>query len=306
MKIFAMAMLMSSYFIFNTMNALDEKAIESLAFVVSLSKYIHVRSHPANVSEDLEEYSHYFPFFMWVIRDFALKLVTTDQQTVTDRQYLENALRMVDPTGCSDIEQVISKNEIRGKITTFFKERDCITLVRPVGDEKSLKTIDKQPYESLRPEFRSKMEILIKKIFTNMQPKIIDGQPLTGEMFGALLEQYVTAFNIGAVPAIETSWEQVLIQELDKVIGAAVEQYKKKAAELSIDHLPMGEEELRKIDEEAKREAYKKFYESGLVNVGAERMASAREKNGNCLCRSLLKAAQCKLQRFLQGLRGTI
>jgi len=277
MKIFAIALLMSSYFIFNTMNALDEKAIESLGFVVSLSKYIHVHSHPANVSEDLEEYAHYFPFFMWVVRDFALKLVTPDQQTVTDRQYLENALRFVDPTGRPDADQVASKNEIRGKLTTFFKERDCITLVRPVTDENNLKKIDKIPYESLRPEFRSKMEILIKKIFNNLQPKIIDGQPLTGEMFGALLEQYVNAFNTGVVPAIEASWEQVLAGELNRVIGAAVEQYKKKAAELSIDHLPMPEEELRKIDEEAKREAYKKFYESGLVNVGAAKMSSARE-----------------------------
>jgi hypothetical protein len=150
-------------------------------------------------------------------------------------------------------------------------------LVRPVSDEKNLKKIDKIPYETLRPEFRSKMEILIKKIFSNLQPKIIDGQPLTGEMFGALLEQYVNAFNSGVVPAIETSWEQVLSEELDRVVGAAVEQYKKKATELSIDHLPMSEEELRKVDEEVKREAYKKFYESGLVNVGAEKMSNARE-----------------------------
>ena len=107
---------------------------------------------------------------------------------------------------------------------------------------------------------------------------MINGQPLTGEMFARLLEQYVAAFNNGTVPAISTAWEQVLLLELDKVMAASVEEYKKKAAQLSVDHLPMSEEELRKVDDEAKKCAYKKFYDNGLVNIGAERMAAARDR----------------------------
>eukprot|EP00826_Nyctotherus_ovalis_P047029 TRINITY_DN5361_c0_g1_i1.p2 TRINITY_DN5361_c0_g1~~TRINITY_DN5361_c0_g1_i1.p2 ORF type:complete len:468 (-),score=136.33 TRINITY_DN5361_c0_g1_i1:233-1636(-) len=276
--IFALSLLASSYFIYNSMHALNEKALESLGLIVSLSKYIHVSVRPGNVSEDLEEYSHYFPYFMWVVRDFALKLVNTEQQTVTDRQYLENALRPVDPEGAADVDQVASKNEIRGKLTTFFKERDCITLVRPLSDEKALREIDKVPYENLRPEFRAKMELLIRKVYSNIRPKVIDGQPLTGEMFATLLEQYVAAFNGGTVPTIETAWDQVITLELDRVIEESIEQYKRKVAELSLDRLPMAEEEIKKVDEEAKREAYNKFYESELVNVGPERMSMARTK----------------------------
>ena len=162
-KIFAMTLLISSYFIYNSMNALDEKALESLSLVVSLSKYIHINTHPAQISEELDEYTQYFPFFMWVVRDFALKLVDSTQQTMTDRQYLENVLRPVDPENYPDPEQAALKNEIRGKLSTFFKERDCLTLVRPVSDEKMLRAVDKIPYESLRPEFRSKIELLDRK-----------------------------------------------------------------------------------------------------------------------------------------------
>jgi len=277
MKVFAIALLMSSYFVYNSMNALDEKALESLSLVVSLSKYIHVNAHPASVSEDLDEYAHYFPFFMWVIRDFSLRLVNVAQQSVTDRQYLENALRPVDAAS-GDPDQIAIKNEIRAKLTTFFKERDCVTLVRPVNEEKALREIQKIPYESLRPEFRTKMEILLKKVFNNLKPKIIDGQPLTGEMFGVLIEQYIAAFNGGSVPTIATAWEQVITLELDKVVEESVHEYKKKASELSVDHLPMEENDLLKLDEEAKHAAYKKFYESGLVNVGAEKMSEARER----------------------------
>jgi len=278
MKIFAMSLLMSSYFVYNSMNAIDEKALEQLGLVVSLSKYIHINSHPGNISEDLDEYAAYFPFFMWVVRDFSLILTDSLKQSMTDRQYLENALRPVDTSKMADTESAALKNEIRGKLTTFFKERDCVTLVRPVVDEKKLREIEKMPYTELRLEFQKKMDLLVKKVFNNLRPKMIDGQPLTGEMYANLLEQYVAAFNGGAVPAISTAWEQVLLLELEKIIASAVEEYKKIAAQLSVDHLPMSEEDLRKVDDEAKKSAYRKFYESGLVNVGADKMAAARER----------------------------
>ena len=125
MKIFALSLLMSSYFIFNSMNALDEKALESLGMVVSLSKYIHVRSNPANVSEELDEYSQYFPFFMWIVRDFALVLADPTQQPITDRQYLENVLRPVDTSKYPDPEQAALKNEVCFEHNTGRSEENC-------------------------------------------------------------------------------------------------------------------------------------------------------------------------------------
>ena len=276
-KIFSLALLLSSFFIYNSVGSIDESALQNLSLVINLTKHIHLKSQ-GDEDIDPEEYARYFPAFMWVVRDFSLKLVNANRESLTDRQYLENSLRLVDSTDSPNPEQIASRNEIRGKLTTFFKERDCVTLVRPVSDEKNLRMIDKLPYETLRPEFRSKMELLVKKVFNNIQPKIIDGQPLTGEMFASLLKEYIAAFNSGAVPAIQTSWEQVLNLELDRVIGNAVDEYRTRAAELSINHLPMSEEELKKIDEEAKKGAYNKFYETGLVNVGAEKMSTAREK----------------------------
>jgi hypothetical protein len=34
-----------------------------------------------------------FPSFLWVLRDFALKLVDSDGNALTPKQYLETALR---------------------------------------------------------------------------------------------------------------------------------------------------------------------------------------------------------------------
>ena len=51
-KIFSLAILLSSYFAFNCMNAIDENALESLSLVINLSKHIHVNSKPSNMEED--------------------------------------------------------------------------------------------------------------------------------------------------------------------------------------------------------------------------------------------------------------
>jgi len=64
--------LLSSYFTFNCMNAIDENALEALSLVCNLTKHIHVSTKPSNLEEDEHAFAQYFPYFMWVIRDFAL------------------------------------------------------------------------------------------------------------------------------------------------------------------------------------------------------------------------------------------
>lgn len=72
-KIFTLSILLSSYFIFNCMTAIDETALESLSLVCNLSKHIHVNAKPSNLHEDDDvQLARYFPKFMWVVRDFAL------------------------------------------------------------------------------------------------------------------------------------------------------------------------------------------------------------------------------------------
>lgn len=46
------------------------------------------------------------------------------------------------------------KNEIRDKIRSYFINKDCECLVRPLIDEKKLARIEEQDWQALRPEFR--------------------------------------------------------------------------------------------------------------------------------------------------------
>ena len=71
---------------------------------------------------------------MWVVRDFTLQLVDEDGETISSKEYLEKALHP--QKGFSD--NVENKNRIRRLMKTFFKDRDCTTIVRPTTDEDKL------------------------------------------------------------------------------------------------------------------------------------------------------------------------
>ena len=84
-KIFSLAVLLSSYFIFNCMTAIDENALEALSLVCNLSKHIHVNSKPEVFAEEEINWPRYFPHFMWVVRDFALQMVDDDENEISSK-----------------------------------------------------------------------------------------------------------------------------------------------------------------------------------------------------------------------------
>ncbi len=87
--------------------------------------------------------------------------------------------------------ETAGRNKIRKCITTFFRERKCVMLVRPAADERQLQELDKQPWESLRPEFRTEMTRLREMLFSNARIKTVNGRALNGPMLASLAETYV-------------------------------------------------------------------------------------------------------------------
>lgn len=75
---------MCSVFIYNSRGALDEESITNLSLVVQLTKHIRITAKQNSQvlddeeDDDSEEFSKFFPYFLWVLRDFSLKLETED------------------------------------------------------------------------------------------------------------------------------------------------------------------------------------------------------------------------------------
>ena len=71
-KIFLIAILISSLFVYNSFGAIDENQINDLSFVLNLSKTIKIKS--VSIEDNEEELAKYFPTLLWLLRDFSLKL----------------------------------------------------------------------------------------------------------------------------------------------------------------------------------------------------------------------------------------
>ena len=171
-RIFALSILLSSMFIYNSMGSIDENAIQNLSLVVNLTKNITIKSNSNRHEIDTEDYAQYFPSFFWVVRDFTLQLIDQKGESMTSKEYLEKALAL--QKGFSD--SVESKNRIRRLLTTFFKERDCITLVRPLTNEDNLQNLDKMEFDQLRPEFFEQIINFRKKVLNRVRIKTLNNK----------------------------------------------------------------------------------------------------------------------------------
>ena len=87
-RIFLFSLLLSSFFIYNSVGSIDENALNTLNLIVNLAKEVKTKTN----NEDND--SSCFPSFLWIVRDFTLQIVDKEGNKITSKQYLENALEM--------------------------------------------------------------------------------------------------------------------------------------------------------------------------------------------------------------------
>ena len=250
-RVFCLAILLASCFIYNSTTAIDEDALEQLSLVVNLTKHVHVK---AQQSEEVEEsdYAAYFPAFTWVVRDFSLQLINERGDKISSKDYLERAL--AEQRGFSEATE--EKNRLRRLLRGFFPERDCICMVRPLNSEEQLQHLEALELTELRPEFQTQVFRLREKILTKVKPKKLNGKCLSGAMLAGLLRAYIAALNAGAVPAIETAWTYICKNECAKATEEAMRVYAGQTSEVEG---ARSQEELRNWHKKAKANALSTF-----------------------------------------------
>jgi hypothetical protein len=242
---------------------------------VNLTKNISIKSSNGGQEEpDSDDFAKYFPNFVWVVRDFTLQLVDAEGDPISSKEYLEKSL--APQKGFSDgVEQ---KNRIRRLLTTFFKERDCFTLVRPLTNEENLQNLEKMNMDSLRPEFYEEMINLRRHVLNRLKPKSLNGKALNGEMFCGLLRSYIVAINNGAVPNIETAWSYVCKNECIKAVGESIEAYEGVTRDILHHKLPLPLEELKGYHQMAKEKANLLFKKKSIGEAGDEFLKELNKK----------------------------
>ena len=96
------------------------------------------------------------------------------------------------------------KNRIRRLMKSFFKERDCCTMIRPLTSESNLQALETLELEELRADFVDQVMQLRQKVIKRIRPKTLHGRKLTGQMFLDLAKSYANAINTGT-PAVATA-----------------------------------------------------------------------------------------------------
>jgi hypothetical protein len=218
-KIFLIAVLISSLFIYNSFGAIDENEINNLSFVLNLSKTIKIKS--VTIEDNEEDLALYFPTLLWLLRDFSLKLEDKSGNVITEKQYLENAL--CELSGMTNL--IEEKNRVRSLIKTYFPERDCFVMVRPIEEESDLQNLQNIPDNQLRKEFVEQAKIFKNKVSKKTKPKKLNKKPLSGSMLVELVQSIVDSINSGSIPVIENSWKYVMKNECIKTTKELMDNF---------------------------------------------------------------------------------
>ena len=290
MRIFSLAVLLGSLFLYNSRGAIDEASLTSLSFITQLAK--HVRATPSWIARALlsrpflaqfsrhlasqvhvkaagatgpEDFEHALPPFLWVLRDFALQLKDVSGNPITAHQYLEDALKR--EIGFDD--DVTARNRVRMLLTAFFKQRECAALPRPIIEEAALQELGSGEAVStatLRPGFVEQLNELRAKIFSTLRPKCLHGSKLSGPMFSALLSEYVRAINAGQVPTVERGWGALVSLQSQRALATALGLF---GSLLAADPegeraFPLDRDQLERVRAEANEQATKRLAEDAL------------------------------------------
>ena len=246
-KIVLLGLLLSSLMIYNTLGNIDENALNSLSLVVNIARELQMN----NALPNEDQFTSNFPSFLWVLRDFSLQLKDIHGNSITAKQYLEEALAF--QKGSSEI--VEEKNRVRKLLKHFFTDRDCATLVRPVEDENNIQNLSKLPDSKLRKEFIEQLAIIKAKIRKKIKGKVVNGRRVNGAIMANLCEVYTETINKGKVPSIEDAWSYVRKAQCESALNEAQKVFEILSKEKIINNLPMSKGSIKSLLKEIKKEA---------------------------------------------------
>nr|XP_048309652.1 uncharacterized protein LOC125412829 [Myodes glareolus] len=307
--IFALAVLLSSTFVYNSMSTINNDALEKLHYVTKLTELIRTKSSPrSNAIEDAREFMSFFPDFIWTVRDFTLEL-KSDGHCITEDDYLEKSLKLIPGQN----PQIQTSNWSRECIRQFFPRRKCFIFDRPVSDPQLLAKIESIPESQLNPKFQKQSKTFCFHIFTHASTKKLrEGVLVTGNRLGTLVETYVDAINSGTVPCLENAVKTLAERENSIAVQRAVDHYSEQMAQrvrLPTDTL----QELLDVHAACEKEAITVFMEHSFKDEQWEfqkKLVATIEKRKETFMQqneaASLRYCQAKLERLSESLMEDI
>ena len=182
-RIFALAVLLSSALAYNSTSHIDESAIRTLSFMTSVAQSVGTVSGHT---------------LYWILRDFELQVTDPEGRKCTHAEYLDRALSA---TG--------DKCATRDAIKSVFATQKLVTLPRPHKGDTAQK-LDAKGTSALTAKFVSFLDQWRTHLCAHSTPVTADGVPMTGAVYAAYVRAVVGKLNAdGAVPRVQDTWTLV-------------------------------------------------------------------------------------------------
>ncbi|XP_044092379.1 guanylate-binding protein 1-like [Neovison vison] len=260
--IFALAILLSSTFVYNSMGTINQQAMDQLHYVTELSDRIRAKSSPnANGLEDSADFMSFFPDFVWTLRDFSLDLEVNGLPITAD-EYLENSLKLKRGTSESDHNFNLPRLCIR----KFFPKKKCFIFDRPTHRKKlgQLETLHDNELDS---EFVQQTAVFCSYIFSNSKTKTLSGGiQINGPRLENLVLTYVNAISSGDLPCMENAVLALAQIENAAAVQKAIAHYDQEMSQRV--QLPTETlQELLDLHQACEKEAIELFMNSSFKDV---------------------------------------
>jgi hypothetical protein len=229
LKLFTMALLLSSMFIYNTKGNIDSSALDGLHLATKISDQLMT----SEARKEQKDFARHFPHFIWAVRDHYLKLILKDdEKEVTPNEYLEHCLesKVNHPNDDEEEEDDVQKyNKLRQTIRDFFPDRDCLTFPPPVVDPEKMGNLDSVDDFELNPKFKEAADAFVNFVFSHATSKQIRGSPLTGFAYAKLINNFLQSVEKQNL-SINSTFEMITKEGNAKAVKLGIEAFEETMA----------------------------------------------------------------------------
>ncbi|XP_012516556.1 PREDICTED: guanylate-binding protein 5 [Propithecus coquereli] len=303
-QIFALAILLSSTLVYNTMNKIDQGAIDLLHHVTELTDLLRARNSPdLDGAEDAADSGSFFPDLVWTLRDFYLDL-ETNGKLITADEYLENSLRPKEGNN----QGIQNFNLPRLCIQKFFPIKKCFIFDSPT-QRKKLTQLETLHDDELDSEFVQQVAEFCSYIFSHSTIKTLPGGiKVTGSCLKNLVMIYINAISSGDLPSMENTVLSLAQIENSAAVQTAIAHYDQQMGQKV--QLPTETlQELLDLHRASEREAIEIFMKSSFKDVDQrfqkelETLLDAKHKD---ICKQNLEASWDRCWALLQDVFGPL
>ena len=203
LKIGILSLLLSTCFIYNTNNEIDDTTIELFSMLTDMANKIGIDSEESSGENHLDLLGEFFPQLIWTIRDY--------KNEKDANIYLEEKL---------------NSNAKGANIKKLFQRRQCYYIPSPTDSEEKNANLEKEGMSVLSAEFKQICIDLYNGIKKSIKVKKINNFDIDGESLFGILQNYVDSINNDENPVILKAMENDLLSKGKKISEKCLENFK--------------------------------------------------------------------------------